>query len=71
MNGVVVRYMYDVLKYDVGKKSTIQHSSLCMYTYDFVVVQFYLGVNVIFFCFKLVIILYHTPKQREIKVSQG
>ena len=50
---------------------TMYVAGIYMYTYDYVLVQFYLGVNVIFFCFKLVIIHYHTPKQREIKVSQG
>ena len=50
---------------------TMYVAGIYMYTYDYVLVQLYLGVNVIFFCFKLVIIHYHTPKQREIKVSQG
>ena len=30
-------------------------------------VNFILGLNFISFCFKLIIIHYHTPKQREIK----
>ena len=29
--------------------------------------NFILGLNFIFFCFKLIIIHYHTPKQRKIK----
>ena len=28
--------------------------------------NFILGLNVIFFCFKLIIIHYHTPKQKKI-----
>ena len=28
---------------------------------------FILGLNVVFFCFKLIIIHYHTPKQKKIK----
>ena len=33
----------------------------------YVVVQFYPWFNFIFFCFKLIIIHYHTQKQEEIK----
>ena len=29
--------------------------------------DFILGLNFIFFCFKLIIIHYHTPKQKKIK----
>ena len=31
--------------------------------------NFILGLNFIFLCFKLVIIHYHTPKQRKIKLK--
>ena len=30
-----------------------------------------LGLNFVFFCFRLIIILYHSPKQREIKFKPG
>ena len=35
--------------------------------YVYVVVQFYPWVDLIFFCFKLIIIHYHTQKQKKIK----
>ena len=46
---------------------TMYVTGIYMYRYDYVVVQFYLGLNVIFFCFKLIIIHHHTPKHRKIK----
>ena len=37
------------------------YSVMCMLSFNFI-----LGFNFIFLCFKLIIIHYHTPKQREI-----
>ena len=43
---------------------TYNHISLSMYMLWF---KFILGLNFISLCFKLIIIHYHTPKQREMK----
>ena len=42
----------------------VYHSVVAM---DMLWFNFILGLNFIFFCFKLIIIHYHTPKQKKIK----
>ena len=45
-----------------GTEQTVRKQEVPMLWFNFI-----LGSNYIFFCFKLIIIHYHTPKQREIK----
>ena len=50
-------YWYDL--------STVQFGSFARYMLWF---NFIRGLNFIFFCFKIIIIHYHTPKQKKIKL---
>ena len=47
--------------------STYKPGNICVYMLWF---NFIFGLNFIFLCFRLIIIHYHTPKQREIKFEQ-
>ena len=47
-------------------KTSLKQERLVMLWFNFI-----LGLNFIFLCFKLIIIYYHTQKQRNIELNQG
>ena len=48
------------------KKVNIHTGMYCMLWFNFI-----LGLNLIFFCFKLIVKHYHTQKQKKIKFKPG